>query len=324
MSCNIINEYIKFKKMKYLEYTKLIMGKYYDKHLVSKYLNKYLNIRYLHNHIEVKSSLEANLNYYLNGLYNEEPSKVSKFILELFKMYYYLDEVKPFDYESDLVKYVEELNQIRIIKLGLKEEDFSKKLILSIRDELKRKDVFLDSFESEDFYLIAKKIVNKNVYDVTLEYNIKIPKLYSSYAINKVYTTGLIAENKIFVEYYILVSNMLRDIIDGLYNKHYLVDFPISILEKKEKVKKLLNIMNSDITKEYIHLKIYYKDFKENKNTIYECIKDGYQVAIIVDDEFMKDEVKSYELDIFSYIIINNKKYKYSELLDNKRLIEIN
>ena len=299
------------------------MGKYYDKDIVSKYLVKYLDIRYLHNYIEVKSSLEANLNYYLNALYEEEVSNKSKFVLDLFKLYYYVDGVKSFDLDKDLLEYVKAIKQFRIIKLGLNEEGFEEKLATLIRDEYRRRDKFIGEFSSEDFYLVARKVIGKNVYNINIEHNIQIPKLYSNYAINKVYNTGLIAEDKIFIEYYLLVSNMLEDIIKCNYNKNYLVDFPISILGKIEKIKKLLNIIDSDITKECIHLKLYYKDFKENKNIIYQCIKDGFQFAIMVDDEFLDDEIKGYELDIFSYVVITNKKYSIPELRDNKRVIEI-
>ena len=124
MSCNVIKEYVDDTKKIYLDYTKRVMGKYFDKELFNTYLDIYIKTRYYNETKEVRTTLEANINYYLNQTYEKNPSKTSKFILELFKMFYYLDGIKKFKEKEDLKTYIRELNQIRIEKLCLKDENF--------------------------------------------------------------------------------------------------------------------------------------------------------------------------------------------------------
>ena len=40
MSCNLIKKYVDFKKNIFTEYTKMIMGNYYDEAIFNKYLEQ--------------------------------------------------------------------------------------------------------------------------------------------------------------------------------------------------------------------------------------------------------------------------------------------
>ena len=84
MSLNVVYKYVDFTKSNFLIFTKKIMGKYFDKEKFTQYLDTYVNVRYYHQYEEVKSTLEANLNYYLGNIYFKDESKISRFILELF------------------------------------------------------------------------------------------------------------------------------------------------------------------------------------------------------------------------------------------------
>ena len=66
MSCNIIKEYTEFTKNNLKEYTKKIMGKYFNDDIFSKYIDKYIRIRYFNEEPQVRATLEYNLNHYLN------------------------------------------------------------------------------------------------------------------------------------------------------------------------------------------------------------------------------------------------------------------
>ncbi len=279
------------------------MGKYFDKTLFEKYINTYIEIRYYNQEKEVKSTLEANLNYYLNNTYEKTPTKTSKFMLELFKMFYYLDGVKKFKEKEDLKAYIRELNQIREEKLNIKEEDFIREFSKLVRENEKKRLDFLTALATEDFYLERKKEEISNIYSITLKHRVEIPDIFSNKAIEKVYNSGLILEDKLFIEYYLVSKELLETIIEGPIKKEYLVEFCPRIIVKKEKTKQLFNIINNDLAKEHVILKITYQDFINNKDEIYDYIKEGFSFSVVLDPYFKEHPPTLSSLDIFNYII---------------------
>ena len=319
MSCNLIKEYADFNKQNFEEYTKRIMDKYYDENIFNKYIEKYNDIRYYNEEPEIRATLEYNLNHYLSKIYEKEPSVVSEFIQKLFVLYYYLDDVVDFNIQKDLANLVDLINNIREEKVGIIDENFIKEFTELIQSNLKRKKEFIDKFDSHEFYLDLNKVPNTDIYIVKLKHEIKIPKLYSRYAINKIWETKQISENKIKIEYYLLNQVILKDIIQGIYNDSYLIDFEISLLENDNKVNSLLNIMNNDIAKDLITIKINFTDFTNNKDKILSLIKEGYQFALIIDDNYTIDNNNI--LDIFRYIIIEKEEYMNSNMKERKNIL---
>ena len=62
-------------------------------------------------------------------------------------------------------------------------------------------------------------------HNVSLDYWFQIPKLYSEYAIDKVYNTDTINEDKMYIEYYIVTSKLLTEITNFDFSNNYLIDF---------------------------------------------------------------------------------------------------
>ena len=319
MSLNVVSTYVDFTKNNFLNSTKKIMGKYYNKEIFLQYMDMYINVRYFNQMVGVRSNLEANLNYYLGEVYSKNESKVSKFMLELFKMYYFIDDVKKFDYDKDIKEFVQEIVSIRENKVGIIDKEFEDdyiKFLLDIRD---RKVKFVDSLDSKDFSLYLNDI-DDNRYKVSLETSVSIPKLYSNYAIRKVWNSPVISENALQIELYLLSQVILRDVIKGIFQDNYLVDFVVSLFSKKEKLKRTISIIRNDVCLEYISFSISYHDFLENKEVVLNLIHDGINFNIILDDDFMK--IKNYGmLDIFKYIIILDSKYKSDRFLGKKNVI---
>ena len=321
MSCNVIKEYVDNTKKIYLDYTKKIMGKYFNKEIFENYLTTYIDTRYYRQNQEIKSTLEANINYYLNQVYENNPSKTSKFILELFKMFYYLDGIKDFKEKEDLKIYIKELNQIRIEKLNIDEDDFINNFTKSVRENERKRNNYLLSFDTDDFYLDKKKVPYQNIYNITIKHQVEIPDIFSKKAIEKVYNSGLINEDKLFIEYYLVNKNLLDDIINKETKKEYLVEFCPSMIAKKEKIKKLFNIMDNDIAKECISLKITYKDFIDNKDIIYDYIRKGFKFNVVLDTYFKDNPPILSSLDIFNYIILPDASYKSVELSSKRNVL---
>lgn len=320
MSRNLIKEYVDFSQKNLKVYTKNIMCKYYDEKLFDKFLSEYISIRYYDQEPWMGITLNNHLNYHLNKIYNENKSIEAKFILELFKRYYYIENVIDFNYSSELKKYAEMINTIRVEKVGINESSFTKDFETLLIENKRKKDNYISSFNSIDFSLNLKKVKN-DIYDVDIENSITIPKIFSEYAINQVWNNKMISENKLEVEYYLINNLLLKNIIDRKFKNNYLVDIAISLFEKNKKLKRILNIFDNDIGKEHIIMKICYGDFLTNREIVLELIKKGYRFAIIVDDEYMKDNSNKSILDVFKYIIVNDNKYLTSEMKNLTNLI---
>ena len=321
MSCNIIKEYAEFSKKNISKYYEMIMSKYYNKEIVDMFLNKYIDIRYYDLDIDKYSRNITKINKKFKDIYEniaEEDKITAKFIYTLFDIIFYLDDVLEID---NIEKIFDLINRIRIEKLGIDEKEFINKFKEQYYKDKERKNKFINSIECEEFPVEYDYIYEQDVYNVEITHDISIPKLYSKFAIDKVFNEGLISEDKLFIEYYIVSNKILKNIINGDYNNKYLLEFNPNIIKKKEKLTRLLNIIDNDLTKDVISMKIQYKDFIANKEKILELIRDGYKYSIIIDNTY--DNLEKLEpnfFKIFEYIILNNKD-KYQEFNDYDNII---
>ena len=245
-------------------------------------------------------------------------------MLELFKKYYYIDDVLEFDYENELDRYVDIINQIRIEKVGIDDKNFKKEFKELLDNNEQKRLQFISMFDSSDFSLIIKEVNVLNIYDVDINKSVRIPKIFSEYAINKVWNDSLVAENKLQVEYSMLNQLILKNIICGDFKSNYLVSIVPSLLKKEDKLKRLLKIFDNDIGKELISIKITYTMFIDNKELILYYIREGFQFAVILDNKYYEDNNNKNTTDIFKYIIINNKEKMTNELKELRNIIIMN
>lgn len=302
----VVEEYIEFSKKNILKYLKLILEKYYDKEIVESLVETYINIRY-YNIDQKTKNLEKNINYYLKQKVTEildEKEEKIKIIFYTFKYILYFDNVK--EYES-LKNIIEEIVEYRK-SISLENDEFKEEITKLLKENEKRKQKYLEAFKSDHFLLDQIKTNKKNVYFVELKNNIKFNKIYSSYSINKVYNSGLVNEQKDFIIYYQISIEILKNAIIGNFNQEYIVDFPLSILEKKQKTIRLFSIINNEMIKNSLILKFTYSSYLENKDQINEWIKEGYKVAIIIDEKYNYEEKQKMWLEIFNYIIVDQEK----------------
>ena len=302
----VVEEYIEFSKKNILKYLKLILEKYYDKEIVESLVETYINIRY-YNIDQKTKNLEKNINYYLKQKVTEildEKEEKIKIIFYTFKYILYFDNVKEYD---NLKNIIEEIVEYRK-SISLENDEFKDEITKLIKENEKRKQKYLEAFKSDHFLLDQIKTNKKNVYFVELKNNIKFNKIYSSYSINKVYNSGLVNEQKDFIIYYQISIEILKNAIIGNFNQEYIVDFPLSILEKKQKTIRLFSIVNNEMIKNSLILKFTYSSYLENKNQINEWIKEGYKVAIIIDEKYNYEEKQKMWLEIFNYIIVDQEK----------------
>ena len=191
-----------------------------------------------------------------------------------------------------------------------------------ILENNKKKETYIENLDNHDFYLDITELSINNLYNVNIKQDANIPRLFSNYAINKVWNEKKMTEDKIMVEYYMLNQIILKDIIQGDFSNEYLVDLPYTLYEKKDKLKNTLVIFDNNIAKDLITIKINYKDFIANKEAILEYIKNAYQFAIVLDDEYLNNTNKTI-IDIFKYIIIKDEKYQSESLKQKNNILTI-
>lgn len=292
---NIVNTYTEYILKEFSFYAKQIMGKYYIASLFTELVEEYIKIRY-YNAYPNKQNNKTTINYYLNLKIkeltenNKDKVKNITFMVDIFNYLIYLDS----DIEAQEVNKIEkELSEL-IKKYDLDEElEFSKKY----REFKKEKKDFFKAYETNDFMLEINSVKNR-LFNTNLKYEIEFPELYSQKAINDTYNSGLVNEDKLFVLYNLVGIKVLNEIIDYNYSDCYLVDFNIDLFNKKDKFSRLLKILDNDITKEKVCFKIRYTEFKENKDAIFSLINNGFNFALIKDENY-KDEFNN----LFKYVL---------------------
>lgn len=304
MSLNVMKEFISFKKKSFNNYAKLCLDKYYDKTSFNKLLDLYIKIRY-YDELDImkdKSLVKKISNHLVeNAKINitDKNKNSIKHTLYFFGFIYHLDGLMN---NSNCETIAKRINEYRTNELKLNKLD-DKKLANLFENDLKRINNYLQEFNDNNFYINKTKISN-NLYNINLLHNINFPKLYSKYAIDNVYNRNIVLENKIFIEYYMVSATIINDIIKLKFNNNYLVDFSQTFFTKKEKMARLINIINDEIIKEKIIIKINYSTYIDNKTIIDTLINKGFKFALIIDKEINKED--KIMLKIFSYVL-NNK-----------------
>jgi len=325
MSINIINQYVRFSRKCINNYVKLAMGKYYDQDIFDELINVYIDVRYYDIYPRKYASTVSNINYYLSkkahSLINEEQKtkKEEENIKSMFYIFYYIlffDNVMDCDSAKEVIK---KLNNYRTKTFKIKNENFEHNLLEIVKQDLMKKKEYISNFETKDFEIIYKKTNVNNLYNVTIEHNLKFPKIYSKYAIDKIFLSNEINEQKLFIIYPIVAAKILSNIINSQFKKKYLIDYNISLNSKEKKYKRLFSLIDDDIAKEKIIIKINLTDFIDNKPFFIDNMKLGFNYAVILDVKTKLTAQNIEELKFFVYIIIkpSHPDFELISTLDN-------
>ena len=319
MENNIINTYIKFIKNRFLDFFRITLKNKYQKNQVEPFIDEYINVRYYNEtNYSKERNFVARLNKDLLDVYDDNVvdnnEDILKTIFALFGYLIFLDDTNNDDKNLNIVRMLSEDKKIKI--------DLSNDLY----DEIKRwyysfkeaKIKFQETINSRNFQ-IEKKNVYRNIdYEVSLDYNIKTPNLYSEYAINKAYNSGVINEDKLFIEYILTCYEVLKEVISFEYSKRYIVEFANTLYEKEKKINRLFSILNNPLAKKQISIKINYSDYLENKKFINSKISEGYSFALVLDKNL--EDIN--ELILFSYIYVFESSEMFDIIEKNKENID--
>lgn len=332
MASNVMQEYIKMTQDEVISYIKLIFERSYSKKIALRYMNAYLNVRF-YNFYPKDDNLTFRKNY-LNAIKEEEANIVrampekKKLIENMGLFFYYILYFDKISYRVDIDEIIEKLYKIRKKLLRKDNKDFKENFRNTYEEYADKKEKFLKKFETEEFYLKVTDYEGaNNANRVNLKYNIKFPMLYSTQAIENVFNSGLVAEDKLFVEYNLMSFEIIQDILKGNFKRQYIIEFNTNLFKKKRKLASLLNVINNSAVQDKVNLKITYKEFLQNKDNIYELMRDGFKFAVILDNSFEPEYANFERLNAFYYTIASKKLDYYDKVITNesiiKRLIKI-
>ena len=312
MARNIFKDYLDYDKKILKEYIDIITEKKINSKISDMIIDTYINIRYLNSLEPVKPTLIDNIEYYIVNNYvkdymEKDKKKNASYIVDSLILIRYILLL-----EKDSDKRLE--RKIKKLELGLKNKYENTNVIIidlikKIKDNIRKIGKFITNLSSTDFSISKKNTSIENVYQVFLDNSIKIPDLYSEIAINRVYNTGIIYEDRMLVLYLLTVRELIIDSINREYDTKYLLPFPIPLLEKRNKQITLLKTMEQDYLKERMILEVKYSDYKNNKEQFDKLIHDGYSLAVLIDE----DVDSLILLNVFTYILLDEKadKKKY-------------
>ena len=200
-------------------------------------------------------------------------------------------------------------------------DDTIDKLYKEIKSDMVEKDVFLDKFDTDEFSLkFENSNVREDLYYSMLEHNVKMPIQYSDTVIEKVYTEGIIAEDKLQIEYILLSVIAIRDIINGNFKDTYIAEFECSLFKKKQKLESILSLISNQALQEKISLNIEYSDYIKNQKSVLEYTKKGYYFTITLDDSVRGIEDVE-QLKMFKIVIAEKNMALYKEIKANKSIL---
>ena len=169
----------------------------------------------------------------------------------------------------------------------------------------------LGKVDTNSFKLELKKIVgNKNMYAVTVAHNINFSKVYSDYIVDKTYTEGIIAEDKVMVLLNLLLVNIVKDMLDLEENKKYFIHIPDSIYLKPNKMEKIFKMFEDEYAKNNIVVVIGSDSFKRYNEQVISLRKRGYQFGIVINNDIQYFD--NQYIEFADYLFIDKKLLSYS------------
>lgn len=317
----MIEKYLDFEMKNISLFAKEILANYYDEELFNSMLKTYIDNRY-YNYYESSSKdiIDTIFNHLnketvklLTGVDEETSKKISEMYMVFNYILWFDDVVNVSD--KTLMRFVSDYRKELFGVSDLVSKDVITKLIHESDEEKKK---IIDEYKSDDFYLEICTTSKDNIVDVFLNHKLTFPKLYSDYAINRVFTTGDISEDKLFVEYNLVSIDILNDLIGCIYDKYYMIEFAPTMFDNKEKLSKLMSITDNDCFKNKVMFKVNYESYAKYANNIKDMMRNGYMFSLFIEEKLKEEDLIL--LDIFNYIVVSSK-FDHTGIDEDKLII---
>lgn len=302
-----------------------IKDKLIDSYIDAKYYNHCGNIDLAYNGnnkmLRVDSLLEK-LGENLKKSYKESDTKYSEKVDKFVKIMTLVNHLEE-DYKiEDLTKKKDTYNKriLKYIKFNdLSQKDLKKLItnLIKVQRTYAGMVKFIQSkIETNMFNLKFNKLPRKDMYAVELEHNIQFSKVYSEYIVDKTYSEGIIAEDKVKVLANLLLSQLVKDMYAGDFNKKYFIYIPESLYAKDNKLDQVFDILNDEFAKKNINILLTYNGLSDNKKTIKNLIKQGFNFSVDMNDVELLKKSDIKDLYILEHIFISRKKIYKTNIID--------
>ena len=173
----------------------------------------------------------------------------------------------------------------------------------------------LNKLDTNMFKLKYNRLSVKDMYAVELIHNVSFSKVYSDYIVDKTYSSGVVAEDKISVLLTILSVQIINDMLNADFSKKYVVYIPESIYEKDNKLGSTFELFKDEYAKNNIIVLINYDGLSGSKNVIKKLIKLGYHFAVDINGvtKFKISDQEYFEL--MDHLFISSKNPNKSSML---------
>lgn len=262
-------------------------------------INKYLQ----HRSEVIKSDYKGS-----DTKYNE---KVDKF-LEVFDLINNLEQAK--DSITD-TKAKNEYYKKEITKFSKNRKWNNSKIKSTITEIMKVQrnyigivDYLFKKLETNMFELNVNKLSSrKNLYGLSLTHNINFSKVYSDYIIDKTYSEGVVAEDKMTIMLTLLSTNIASDMLTGNFNKKYILVVPKSLFSKEKKFEKILKSIDDEYAKDNVILLSTYECLNKYKTLIKKLKQQGFHFSTVLNNNSKIEEKYYKNLYLVDYIFVDKK-----------------
>ena len=291
----------------------------------AKYYNNCGEVNLEYNAKNMNSVIEKALKEYAEELikkykgsdkqYKEKVDKYLKYFLVLHQFEQTFEKEVTIDERRAL--YLDKLN--KYVKLEISDKDMKTLLTDIIKIEKKYSSMIkflLDKLSTGMFELEYNKTSEKDYYAVELKHNIAFSKVYSEYIVDKTYSEGIVAEDKVEVLASLLIAQLVKNMMNKDFKSKYIIYISGSLYEKDIKLTKVFKTLDNDFIKNNINILVKYEDLVKYKKIIKDLKKKGYNFSV---DMTGVDKIKKTDeamLHIVDFIFIKKEDATKTNIIE--------
>ena len=292
-----------------------------------KYYNYCGNVNVEYDGRNINSRLSQAIDAFSNDLIDSYKGNDKNYSLKVNKYSNYLHLILyiEFYYNSNLNINDKRKNYKNKILKFLNSTDFSAEQIdKMVNDILKIQNKYknmlkyvINKLDTNVFKLKYNQLSKKNLESVLLEHNINFSNVYSDYIIDKTYSDGIIAENKIEVLLNLLLIQLLKNMYIGTVDTKYIIYINEDLYSKVNKLVQIFKIIEDEYAKNNIIILVRYEKLFENKKNIVKLINAGYKFA--TDARGIDNALNESIIQMMEYIFVdkNDLTDKYDKIDDS-------
>ena len=296
--------------------------KYY---IDAKYYNNCGEVNLEYNAKNMNSVIEKALKEYAEELikkykgsdkqYKDKVNKYLKYFLVLHQFEQAFEKEQTIDERR--TTYLDKLN--KYVKLEISDKDMKVLLTDIIKIEKKYNSMIkflLDKLSTGMFELEYNKTSEKDYFAVELKHNIAFSKVYSEYIVDKTYSEGIVAEDKVEVLASLLIAQLVKNMMAKDFKSKYIIYISGSLYEKDVKLTKVFKTLDDDFIKNNINILVKYEDLVKYKKIIKDLKKKGYNFSV---DMTGVDKIKKTDeamLHIVDFIFIKKEDATKTNIIE--------